>query len=144
MIGAAFPAFCQTPQSAVEHSFLQKAVPGVEAPTTEAEAPDFPFAGRVPSRPFLMQPTVPQMSGRQLDREIIRRPPMDAFRQQPPRKPMANSLYPDLKVLPIETARLEPIPVYFPEFKLEPIPITAPELKAIPIAATDLRGRPGK
>ena len=33
----------------------------------------------------------------------------------------------------LESARLEPIPVYFPKFKLEPIPLTAPDAKMIPI-----------
>lgn len=69
----------------------------------------------------------------QIDPHILRRPDPNSFRQQEPRTPMAHNLYPDLKLLPVETARMEPIPGIWPGFKLEPIPITWPEAKLVPV-----------
>lgn len=99
----------------------------------------FPFDKSIPAPGFTLQAPAPQFSSPRLDEHIIRRPPQGSFAAQAPRTPLANNLYPDLKLLPVETARLEPIPVYFPKFKTEPIPTTAPDAKMVPIQTATIK-----
>lgn len=92
-----------------------------------------------PNRPFQVPNVIPQpraLPGHTLDPQIIVRPPQSAFRQQQPRPPLRQDLYPDLKLIPIEEARMEPIPITWPGFKAEPIPIAAPNAKAVPVATS--------
>ena len=53
---------------------------------------------------------VPKIGAPHLDAEIIHRPMQGNFALQQPRTPMASGLYPDLKVLPVETARVDVAP----------------------------------
>jgi hypothetical protein len=134
VLSAAVPAVCQTSQRSFQF-FL--------APTPQQSQHNwtrprvFPFDRRVPAPGFTVQTAAPQFP--QVDQQIIHRPPQGAFAEQPSRTPLAANLYPGLKVLPIETARVEPIPVYFPEFKMEPIPTTAPNARMVPVRADTIR-----
>lgn len=74
-------------------------------------------------------------AGAEIDPQIVRHPMPGAFAQQQPRVPIAQNLYPGLKLLPTETARMEPIPITWPGFKLEPIPTTWPNVRAVPVKA---------
>lgn len=69
-----------------------------------------------------------------LDPQMIRRPTPGSFQQPEPRTPMAHSLYPDLELLPIETARLEAIPITWPGFRLETIPTRWPNARVASMA----------
>ena len=129
LLSAAVPALCQTTQR-------QFKIPPQPSPHTLPQPRIFPFDKQVPEPGLAIRTPLAQIPSPQIDRQIIHRPPQDAFSQQQPRTPLAKNLYPDLKLMPIETARLEPIPVYFPKFKLEPIPLTAPDAKMIPIQTT--------
>lgn len=71
-----------------------------------------------------------------IDPEILRRPVPGSFQQQEPRAPMAHSLYPGLELLPVETARLEPIPTLWPGFRMESIPTTWPNARMAAVTKT--------
>jgi hypothetical protein len=60
---------------------------------------------------------------RRVDEGSIVHPPKN-FAIPPSRVPMAQTqkLYPDLKLQPTETAKLEATPIQWPKFKIEPIP----------------------
>jgi len=105
--------------------------PGSSKPQT------FTFNGNLNSIPrpqIILPPQSRQLADPQIDAQIIHRPPQGVFNQQQARTPLAGSLYPGLKILPLnqlptETARLEPIPVHFPKAKVEPIPIASPKAR---------------
>jgi len=100
--------------------YLALTIPVAVFPST-----DFP-------RIVVAAPT-PGLADPHMDEKIIHRPPQGTFAQQQPRTPLAGNLYPGLQLLPVETARLEPIPVYFPRVKVEPIPINALNARMIPV-----------
>ncbi len=131
LLSAAIPAVCQTPQPPIDpnqifpmpHQFQQ-------SPRDPAKPPSFQFPSRFFSLPRIVRPPrKSQLGDPHFDVQIIHRPPPDSFAQQKPRTPPASNLYPDLKLLPIETARLDPIPTEWPKLKEEPIPITWPDAK---------------
>jgi hypothetical protein len=134
---AAIPALCQTtPQPSYDpNQVLQLPRQFALAPLDSAKSKVFTFDGNlnnVPMGQFNFPPRTLASAEPHLDDQIIHRPPQ-ASKQQP-RTPMAGYLYPGLELLPLklfptETARLDPIPVYFPNFKAEPIPTTWPDAK---------------
>jgi hypothetical protein len=67
----------------------------------------------------------------QIDPGMIVRPPKSSIGVQPPGTPIAQNLYPGLRLLPIEefSAKLEPIPTEWPNLKLQDIPITWPKVE---------------
>lgn len=82
-----------------------------------------------------------QLMRNDIDRAMIVRPPAGSFIHQQPRTPLAHNLYPDLELLPVETARLEPIPITWKDFKMEPIPITWPKMKPVPVGSQSMKSR---
>jgi hypothetical protein len=137
LLSAAIPALCQTTQR-------QFKIPPQPSPRILPQPRIFPFDKQVPAPGLAIRTPLAQVPGPQIDWQIIRRPPQDAFSQWQPRTSLAKNLYPDLKLMRIETARLGPIPVYFPKFKLEPIPLTAPDANMIPIQTNALKTEQAK
>jgi hypothetical protein len=148
LFSATIPALCQTtpqrppnPNQVNPNQILQLPSQFVLAPLDSIKAKVFTFNGNpndVPMGQVRGPLRMPALADPHLDEQIIHRPPQGAFSQQPPRTPLAGNLYPGLQLLPLnlsstETARLEPIPIYFPKFKVEPIPTTWPSAKAIPV-----------
>jgi hypothetical protein len=93
----------------------------------------------VPLPQVVLPAQTPRFGDPRLDAQIIHRPPLSDFAQQPPRSPLSRNLYPDLKLLPIETAQLENIPIYWPKAKIEQIPITWPDAKLTPAQSYALK-----
>jgi hypothetical protein len=95
----------------------------------------------LPEAPLKMAP-MPNAPG---DPGMVRRPKGFAQRQPHPAQP--HNIYPDLKVLPIELAKLEapgqpqnqfgvePIPTTWPKARIEPIPTTWQGYRMVPITA---------
>jgi len=92
----------------------------------------------MPSRNVMVvMPMAPRSAfDTKVDPQMIVRPPKDSFAQHEPRAPIPHDLYPELKLLPTEEARLEPIPITWPDFKPEPVPITWPKAKELPTEDT--------
>jgi len=77
---------------------------------------------------------------------MVRRP--KGFAQREPHPAQPHNIYPDLKVLPIEMAkleapgqpgnqfRMEPIPRVWPKARFEPIPTTWQGYRMVPVAAS--------
>jgi len=139
LVSAAIPAISQTTpqQPADPNQYLQTPQQFQYFPPGSTKPQIFQFKGNLNSipRPQIVVPSqAHELVAPQIDAQIIHRPPQGIFDQQQARTPLAGSLYPGLKILPLEslpteTARLEPIPVYFPKAKVEPIPITSPNAK---------------
>jgi hypothetical protein len=134
LVSTAIPAFCQTaPQHLVQPNQLFQSPQQFQYfPPGSTHPQMFTFNGNLNSvpRPQIVLPQqARQLADPHIDEQIIHRPPQGAFDQQQARAPLTANLYPGLKILPVETARLEPIPVYFPKYKAEPIPITPPNAK---------------
>ncbi|WP_058186257.1 hypothetical protein [Terracidiphilus gabretensis] len=70
-----------------------------------------------------------------LDEGIIVHPPAGSFVLQSPVPPAAQAqkLYPGLKLLPTDTAKLEAIPLEWPKFKMEQIPTQWQGMKVISV-----------
>ena len=70
-----------------------------------------------------------------MDAGSIVHPPAGSFVMQPPLAlmPQAQKLYPDLKLQPVETAKMEPIPLQWPKAKVEQIPTQWQRMKVIPV-----------
>ncbi len=128
-------AVCQkNPQLPADPGLLFQQPPQLTLPQSSLEnSRVFKFDLNHPPQALVVTPPTGTGLDQQIDPEIIHRPPASAFAQQPSRTPLAHDLYPDLKLLPVETARLEPIPITWPGFKAMPIPTTAPNAKVIPI-----------
>jgi hypothetical protein len=150
LFSATIPALCQTtPQRPPNRNqpspnqILQSPRLFPLAPLDSTKTKVFHFGGNPDDVP-MGEVGVPlrtlALADPHVDDQIIHRPPQTIFAQQQPRTPLAGNLYPDLELLPLnlsstETARGEPVPVYFPNFKVEPIPTTWPNGKAIPVQA---------
>ena len=139
LFSAAMPALCQsTQQPSINPNQLLLMAPQFAPGQRDSAKPRvFSFDGNAPMPRIVIPSRTPQLADPHLDEMIIHRPPQDAFAQQQPRTPLAGNLYPSLKLLPIETAQLEPIPVYFPRAKVEPIPTTSPNAKMIPVLTAE-------
>lgn len=79
-----------------------------------------------------------QLGHMEIDPRIIVHPPQASFAQQTPREPVSRKLYPNLKLLPVEVAKAEPIPRTWPGFKVAPIPAAWPQYRLTPIADSSL------
>ena len=132
---SAIPALCQTTQQRTidPNQLLNLAPQFAPAPRDSAKPRFFTFDGNMPMPHIVVTAPAPVLTDPHFDEKIIHRPPQDTFAQQQPRKPLAGNLYPGLQLLPVETARLEPIPVYFPKVKVEPIPTNMQNAKVIPV-----------
>jgi len=128
-LSAAVPALGQTFQPPYQF----QVPPPQQSPRILPQPRVFPFDKSVPAPGLTLQTPAQRFTNPALDEPIVRSPPKGAFTPQQPRTPLAAKLYPDLKLMPLETARMEPIPVYFPRFKIEPIPTSWPDTKMIPI-----------
>ena len=135
-LSVALPALCQTSQ---RPSQFFPTPPSQQSPHLWSDPRVFPFDRNMPAPGLTIQPPAPRFANPRLDEHIIHRPPQGAFSQQQPHAPLARNFYPDLKLLPIETARMEPIPVYFPKFKVEQIPLTAPDAKMVPVQTSGVK-----
>jgi hypothetical protein len=146
LFSAAMPALSQsTQQPSIDPNQLLMLAPQFAPGQRDSAKPRaFSFDGNVPMPRVVIPSRTPQLVDPHLDEMIIRRPPQGAFAQQQPRTPLAGNLYPGLKLLPIETAQLEPIPLYFPKAKVEPIPTTSPNAKMSPILTVKQRAVPEK
>jgi hypothetical protein len=84
-------------------------------------------------RDFAQLPN-PVLSPR-IDQGSIVHPPAGSFVVQPAQAPtlQAQKLYPDLKLQPVDSAKLEAIPTQWPNFKMENIPTQWPGMKVTPI-----------
>jgi hypothetical protein len=133
LVSAAIPALSQsTQQRTVDPNQVLQAPQQFQFFPHDSQPQAFTFKGHLNSIPrpqIILPPQARQLADPQIDEQIIHRPPQSVFDQEQPRTPLAGNLYPGLKILPVETARLEPIPVYFPKAKVEPIPITSPNAK---------------
>ena len=151
LFSAAIPAVCQTtPQQTIDpNQFPQLQVPQLPrqfalTPLDSAKTKVFTFDGNLPMPRIVVAAPTPGLADPHMDEKIIHRPPQGTFAQQQPRTPLAGNLYPGLQLLPIETARLEPIPVYFPRVKVEPIPINALNARMIPVLTVKQSTAPKK
>jgi hypothetical protein len=133
-LSAAVPALCQS-----QHPYQFQVPPPQQSPHVWTQPRIFPFDKSLPAPGFTLHTPAPAFTNPNLDEHIIRRPPQGSFIPQPQRAPLAGNLYPDLRLLPLETARLDPIPVYFPRFKIEPIPTTWPDAKMVPLRTATIK-----
>jgi hypothetical protein len=97
----------------------------------------------IPQPPGVLNPAKPSINSG-IDSGILRKP--QGFAQPPSHPAPHSNIYPDLKIQPIEIAKLEgafanlrpkaePIPTVFPGATLEPIPITWDEFRMVPVGA---------
>ncbi len=70
-----------------------------------------------------------------IDRNIIVHPPQASIGVQPPGKLVAQNLYPNLRLLPIDwpKAKVEQIPTDWPRYKLESIPTEFGGAEMLPV-----------
>ena len=78
--------------------------------------------------------TLRQRADAQIDPGMIIRPPKSSVGVQPPGTPIAQNLYPGLRLLPIDAPKgmLEKIPTEWPNLNLQNIPITWPKYEVSP------------
>jgi hypothetical protein len=106
--------------------------PGLDGnPQFKMEIPDGKHALPLPRFAIVKPPVQP---GIDIDPGMILKP--HGFVEQPSHPAPSSKLYPDLKVLPIEIARLDPALSQWPNLKAEPIPRTWPRSKVEPIPTT--------
>ena len=104
LLSAAIPSFCQSnPQHSIDpDQIFQMPMQFKQAPRDFSKPPAF----KAPLPMFL-----PRVVGdTRLDSDIIHRPRPESFAQQQQRTPLASTLYPNLKLLPVETARRDATP----------------------------------
>jgi len=142
-------AYGQTPRPAPKsvpdlgQLFQLPATPENSKPQFKLQVPgDDLQAFMVPESPLIVTPRQ-QAPG---DPGIVHRP--KGFAQRQPRPAQPHNIYPDLKVLPIEMAkldapgnlasqpRLEAIPRVWPKAKVEPIPTTWEGYRVVPVAGS--------
>lgn len=106
-------------------------------------APRFDLRDLPPATPTLVLPRNRAWNDASIDPKIVRHPDPRTFAQYAPRTPLAQNLYPSLKLLPIETASIEPIPLIYPVFKVQPIPRTGPDLHLQQVQPAKTHAAPG-
>ena len=110
LLSATIPSFCQSiPQHSIDpDQIIQMPRQFQQAPRDFSKPPAFKAPLQVRLLPRVVIPShAPKVGDPHLDADIIHRPPAESFALQQPRIPPAGALYPDLKLLPIETARLD-------------------------------------
>ncbi len=113
LLSATIPSFCQsTPQHFVDpDQIFQMPRQFQQAPRDFSKPPAFKAPLQVMPLPRVIIPRhAPKVGDPHLDADIIHRPRPESFAQQHPRTPLASALYPNLKLLPVETARLDATP----------------------------------
>jgi len=99
LLSSTIPSFCQTtPQHSVDPDQLFQ----------------MPKQFQLTPRHFTFQPpfqgSLPKVGDPHFDAEIIHRPPKESFALQQPLAAIASDIYPTLKVLPVDMARLNAAP----------------------------------
>lgn len=123
LLSSTIPSFCQTsPQHPFDpDQIFQLPKQFQQAPRDWSKPPSFKAPLQVMPLPRVVIPSqAPKVGDPHLDAEIIHRPLLKSFAQQQPRTPLAGNLYPNLKLLPVETARLDTTPAAWPKLKQEP------------------------
>ena len=122
LLSSTIPSFGEaSPQDSIDpDQIFQMPKQFLQAPRNLGKRPAFKGPLKVMPLPRVVIPSrAPKVGDPHLDAEIIHRP-LQSFAQQQPRTPLAANLYPDLKLLPVETARLDAAPAEWPELKEEP------------------------
>jgi hypothetical protein len=112
LLSAAIPSFCQSnPQHSIDPEQI------FQMSTQFKQARDFskPPAFNAPLQSVFLPRVVlpshaPKVGDPRLDSDIIHRPLPESFVQQQQHTPLSSTLYPNLKLLPVETARLDAAP----------------------------------
>lgn len=113
LFSATVPSFCQsTPQHSTDpDQIFQMPRQFQQAPRDFNKPPSFKTPLQAMLLPRVAVPShAPKVGDPHLDADIIHRPPPESFAQQQPRIPLAGALYPNLKLLPVETARFDAPP----------------------------------
>jgi hypothetical protein len=112
LLSATIPSFCQsTPQHCIDpDQIFQMPAQFHQAPRDFSKPPVFKAPLQIRFLPRVVIPShAPKVGDPRLDSDIIHRPPPKSFAQQQ-RTPLAGAFYPNLKLLPVETARLDATP----------------------------------
>lgn len=134
-------AFAQEPAPSLPNNelpdpgklFHSPLAPGSARPQFRLQIPDGAHPLLSLPGPLLVPPRQPRALSA-VDPGIRHQP--QGFVQRPSRPAQPSRIYPDLKILPIEMARLESGPQGWPDAKLQPIPTTWPNGKIEPIPIT--------
>ncbi len=113
LLSAAIPSFCQSnPQHSIDpDQIFQMPTQFKQAPRDFSKPPAFKAPFQNMFLPRVVLPShAPKVGDPRLDADIIHRPRPESFAQQQERTPLASTLYPNLKLLPVETARLDATP----------------------------------
>ncbi len=113
LLSATIPSPCQsTPQHSIDpDQIFQMPRQFQVAPRDFSKPPAFKAPLQVMPLPQVVTlGHAPKVGDPHLDSDIIHRPPRESFAQQQQRTPLAGALYPNLKLLPVETARLDATP----------------------------------
>lgn len=111
LLSSTIPSFCQTsPQHSIDPDQIFQ-MPTQFQQRDLNKPPSFKVPLQVMPLPRVVIPSqAPKVGDPHLDAEIIHRPLLKSFAQQQPRTPLASALYPNLQLLPVETARLDATP----------------------------------
>jgi hypothetical protein len=113
VLSATIPAFCQ---SSSQHSIdpdqiFQMPRQFLQSPRDFSKPPAFKVRLQSMFLPRVIIPSrAPKLGVPQLDADIIHRPPSESFAERQHRTPLAGTFYPNLKLLPVETAQLDATP----------------------------------
>lgn len=136
-VSAAATAFCQSSAPApINPDTLGQLPPGFTQPRVDfSKLPPNWNLVIVKPRETLVLPrilTVQVLSSAAIDPKIIVHPPQSSLGVQPPGTLVAQNLYPNLQLLPIDwpKAKIEQIPTQWPNYKLARIP-TEWKVKAV-------------
>jgi len=86
--------------------------------------------------PVLLAPPKVHMNQAEIDPGIIVAPPKQ-FDAQDKGTPVAQNLYPNLRLMPLGAGKLEPIPTEWPRLKVEQIPTVWPNLRMTAVGKPD-------
>jgi hypothetical protein len=108
LLSSAILSFCQTSQHPIDpDQIFQMPKQFQLVPRNFSQPPSSKVPLKIMPLPRVVVPSqVPKVGDPHLDTRIILKPPRDSFRHQQPRTPLAANIYPDLKLLPVETAPL--------------------------------------
>ena len=108
LLSASVPCFCQTAvQHPVDPDQIFRLPDRFQQPLRNfGKPPSFAVPLWITPPPHVVIPTqTPRIGNPQPDTLIVRKPPPNSFAHQEPRTPLAASIYPDLRLLPVESAR---------------------------------------
>jgi hypothetical protein len=109
-LSSTVPSFCQTtPQHSIDpNQIFQMPKQYQLTPRQFSKPPSFQASMQIMPLPRVVRPL--EFGDPQFDAEIIHRPPQESFGLQQPHTAIASDLYPNLKVLPVDKARLDAAP----------------------------------